>query len=77
MDPESVDAGDVPFGTLRGNQGWIDLEHDVVERGPKVRAVDGGMPRRFGVVHVLAARAVQLHRLLIRYIGLAHGEQRV
>lgn len=55
----------------------VDLEQDVVERRAKVCAVDAGVPRRFRVVDVLAPRAVQLDRREVRYVVLAHGEERV
>ncbi|KAJ3543199.1 hypothetical protein NM208_g3699 [Fusarium decemcellulare] len=40
-------------GALRGDEGGIDLEEDVVEGCAKVDAVNGGVARRLGVVDVL------------------------
>lgn len=77
VDLEAVDAGDVALGGLGRHQRRVHLEHDVVERGPEVGAVDGRVPRRLRVVHVLAPRAVQLHGLLVRRVRRAHREERV
>lgn len=77
VDAEPVDARDVAFGALGRHQGRVHLEHDVVERGAKVGPVNSGVPRRLWVVNVLAPRAVQLDRLLVGHVRLAHGEQRV
>lgn len=77
MDAEAINTWDVSFCVLGGDKCRVDLEHYIVERGAKVRAVDGSVPRRLWVVDILAARAVQLHGLLVRYIGLAHREERV
>lgn len=41
---ESKDLGLVPPTRLGRHQGRVDLEEDVVEAGPEIRAVDGRVP---------------------------------
>jgi hypothetical protein len=65
----------MPPTALLRDQGRVDLEEDVVERGAEVRAVDGGVTGRFRVVDVFAFDAVHLYRFLVRDVGLAHGKQ--
>lgn len=77
VDSEAVDPGNVALCALGRHQGRVHLEHDVVERGTKVGTVDGCVPRRLGVVDILASGAVQLDRLLVGHVGLAHRKQRV
>lgn len=74
---EAVDARDVALDALGGDEGRVDLEDDVVERGAKVGAVDGGVARGFRVVEVLAAGAVELDGLEVGDVGEAHGEEGV
>ena len=75
MHAESVDARLVAALGLGGRQGRVDLEEDVVEAGAEVGAVDGVVARGFGVVDVLAARAVELDVGHVGYVVLAHGQQ--
>ena len=77
MDLEAKNPGHVPCPALLRNQGWVDLEEDIVERGAEVGAIDGGVSGRLRVVDVLTLGAVHLDRLLVREIGLAHREQGV
>ena len=77
VDLEAVAARHVALYRLGGDEGGVDLEDDVVEGGAKVRAVDGGVAGRLGVVNVLAASAVQLNGLDVGNVGEAHGEERV
>jgi len=72
---ETVDAGLVAALRLRGRQGRVDLEQDVVEGGAEVGAVDGVVARGFRVVDVLTARAVELHVGHVGHVVLAHGQQ--
>lgn len=72
MDSEAINPGLVaPLG-LGGHDAGVDLEEDVVERGPEVRAVDGVVPAGFRVVDVFAPGAVQLHVALPGAVVLAH-----
>lgn len=77
MDLEPVHAGHVALGALGGDQGRVDLEDDVVEGCAEVGTVDGRVPGGFGVVRVLAARAVEFDGLEVRDVGETHGEERV
>lgn len=74
---ETVDAGDVAFGALLGDEGWIDLEYDVMERSTEVGTIDRGVTGGFRVVNVFALSTIQLDCLLVWEIGLAHREERV
>jgi len=47
----------------------------VRERRPKVRAIDGSVPSRFGRVEVFTAATIELNRFLVRYVGKAYGEE--
>lgn len=69
-----VDSRDVSVCVLRRYQCWVDLEHDVVKGGTKVRAIDGSMPRGLGVIDVFASNAVELNGLLVWDISLAHRQ---
>ena len=75
MHAETVDARLVAALGLGGRQGRVDLEEDVVEAGAEVGAVDGVVARGFGIVDVLAARAVELDVRHVGYVVLAHGQQ--
>lgn len=77
MDSEAVYARNVPLHALGGDQRRVYLEHDVVERGAKVGAVNGGVARRLGVVNILAACAVELDGLLVGNVREAHGQEGV
>lgn len=74
---EAVDARRVALVALVWDEGRVDLEDDIVKGAAKVGAVNRGVPRRLWVVQVFAARAVQLHRLLVRRVALSHGQQRM
>lgn len=74
---EAVDLGLVAAAGFFGDEGWVDLEEDVVERGAEVGAVDGGVARGLGVVEVFAFGAVELYAFLVRDVGEAHGEEGV
>lgn len=77
VDLETIDPGFVATATLLGVEGGVNLEQDGVERGTEVRAINGGMARRLGVVDILTFRAVQLHSALVRQVGLANGQERM
>lgn len=77
MDFEAVHARDVALRALRGDQGWVHLEDDVVERGAEVGAVDGGVPRGLWVVRIFAAGAVELDGFEVGDVREAHGQERV
>lgn len=77
MDAETKDLGLVAAARLDRHQSRVDLEQDVVEAAAEVGAVDGRVPRRFGVVDVLALGAEELDRLEARVVGRTEGQQRV
>ncbi len=77
MNSEAVDAGHVSIITLLRDQGWIDLEYDIVEGSTKVCAINDRMTGGFGDVDIFALRTIQLHSLDVRVVGLSHREQRV
>lgn len=72
---ESIDPRAVALVALGGHQRWVHLEQDVVEAGPKVRAIDGGVTRRLWVIDVLALGAVELHGFDVGVVRLAHGKE--
>lgn len=67
----------IPLHTLLRHQCGVDLEQNVRERGAKVGAVDGGVPRGLGVVEVFALGAVKLYRLDGGEVGETGREERV
>lgn len=75
MDPEPVDPRLVPPLRLLRHQCGIDLEQDVVEAGPEVRAIDAVVARRLRVVDVLAFGAVEFHLGVAGDVVLGHGEE--
>ena len=60
MNLESVDAGNVSLGALDGDQCGVDLEDDVVEGCTEIRAVNGRMSGRLGVIEIFASSTVEL-----------------
>lgn len=74
---EAEDSRLVAALGLGREHGGVYLEEDVVEGGAEVGAVDDGVARGFGVVEVLAARAVQLDGRGVGHVRLAHGQQRL
>lgn len=77
MHLEAEAAGHVSLNRLGGDERRVDLEHDVVEGGAKVGAVNAGVARRLGVVDVFAARAEELDGLGVGHVSEAHGQQRL
>lgn len=75
MHLESKNPGHIPRRGLDGNQQWIHLKENILERGAKVCAVDGGVPGGFGVVEVFALGAVELDVLGAGRVGHAGGEE--
>lgn len=74
---EPKDLGLVAPAGLCRHEGRVDLEEDVVEAGPEVGSVDGGVARRLRVVNVLALGAKELDRLQARVVARPEGQQRV
>lgn len=72
---EAIYTRDVSVGALGSHQRWIDLEHDVVEGCAEVGTVDGTVSRGLGVVDILAPSTIELDRLLVRDVGLAHWQE--
>ena len=61
--------------TLLSRQGRIHLKQDILEAGPKIRAVDSGMPAALWVVQVFAFAAVELHALDVWQVGEASRKE--
>ena len=77
MDLEPENPRLVPPDRLLRDQSRVDLEQDVLERGPEIGAVDGGVARGFGVVEVFAFGAVEFYGLHVGEVGHAGGEEGV
>ncbi len=71
MHLESKNPWLVSSDALLGDQGRVNLEQDVLERGAKVGAVDGRMPRGFRIIEVFAFAAVEFDGLDVGEVGHA------
>lgn len=60
---------------LGWDEGWVDEEEEVRERGSEVGSVDGAVTRGFGGVEVFAATAVELDGFFVGDIGQSDGQE--
>lgn len=60
-----------------GDEGWVDLEENVLEGSTEVGTIDVGMAAGFGVIDVFTFAAVELDGLGGRDVGQASREEGV
>lgn len=77
MDLKAVNPWSVAVVALGWDQGWVDLEYDIVEGGTEVCAIDSRVTRGFRIVDIFTFGAIELHCLHIWVVGLAHRKERM